>query len=169
MTCVEEQVPPPRRTRLPGFVHTRVGGLPRAFWALWAGSFVNRLGTMVEPFLAFYLTGARGFSLAETGAVLALFGLGSVLSQTLGGVLADRVGRRATLTGGMLATAAAMLALGYATATPVVIAVVFVLGVTIDMYRPAAQALVADLVGPADRARASACCSGRSTSVSRSR
>jgi MFS family permease len=154
MTCVEEQLPPPPQTRLPGFLHTRVGGLPRAFWALWAGSFVNRLGTMVEPFLAFYLTGVRGFSLAATGAVLALFGLGSVLSQTLGGVLADRVGRRATLTGGMLATAAAMLALGYATATPVVVVVVFVLGVTIDMYRPASQALVADLVGPADRARA---------------
>jgi MFS family permease len=154
MTCVEEQVPAPPRPRLPGFLHTRVGGLPRAFWALWAGSFVNRLGTMVEPFLAFYLTGVRGFSLAATGAVLALFGLGSVLSQALGGVLADRVGRRATLTGGMLATAAAMLALGYVTATPVVVVVVFVLGVTIDMYRPASQALVADLVGPADRARA---------------
>ncbi|TQL94810.1 putative MFS family arabinose efflux permease [Actinoallomurus bryophytorum] len=154
MTCVEEQVSAPPPTRLPGFLHTRVGGLPRAFWALWAGSFVNRLGTMVEPFLAFYLTGVRGFSLAATGAVLALFGLGSVISQVLGGVLADRVGRRATLTGGMLATAAAMLALGYVTTTPVVIAVVFVLGVTIDMYRPASQALVADLVAPADRPRA---------------
>ena len=154
MTCVEEQSPAPPATRLPGFLHTRVGGLPRAFWALWAGSFVNRLGTMVEPFLAFYLTGVRGLSLAATGAVLALFGLGSVVSQMLGGVLADRVGRRATLTGGMVATAAAMLALGYVTATPVVIGVVFVLGVAIDMYRPAAQALVAALVGPADRARA---------------
>jgi MFS family permease len=154
MTCVEEQSPPSPATRLPAFLHTRVGGLPRAFWALWAGSFVNRLGTMVEPFLAFYLTGVRGLSLAATGAVLALFGLGSVVSQMLGGVLADRVGRRATLTGGMVATAGAMLALGYVTATPVVVGVVFVLGVTIDIYRPAAQALVADLVGPADRARA---------------
>jgi MFS family permease len=154
MTCVEEPLAPPPSTRLPMFLHTRVGGLPRAFWALWAGSFVNRLGTMVEPFMALYLTGVRGFSIAATGAVLALFGLGSVISQTLGGVLADRAGRRATLTGGMLATAAAMLALGYVTATPVVVVVVFVLGVTIDMYRPAAQALVADLVGPADRTRA---------------
>lgn len=154
MTSVEEQLPAPPSTRLPGFLHSRVGGLPRAFWALWAGSFVNRLGTMVEPFLAFYLTGVRGLSLTATGAVLALYGLGAVVSQVLGGVLTDRVGRRATLTGGMLSTAAAMLALGYVTSTPVVIAVVFVLGVAIDVYRPAAQALVADLVGPADRARA---------------
>jgi MFS family permease len=154
MTCVEEHPAAPPATRLPGFLYTRVGGLPRAFWALWAGSFVNRLGTMVEPFLAFYLTGVRGLSLAATGAVLALFGLGSVVSQVVGGMLADHIGRRATLTGGMLSTAAAMLALGYVTATPVVVAVVFVLGVTIDLYRPASQALVADLVAPAERPRA---------------
>ena len=92
MTCIEEPVAVPPPTRLPGFLHTRVGGLPRAFWALWAGSFVNRLGTMVEPFLAFYLTGVRGLSLAATGAVLALFGLGSVVSQVLGGMLAE-IGR----------------------------------------------------------------------------
>jgi MFS family permease len=154
MTSVGEQLPAPAASRLPPFLRTRLGGLPRAFWALWAGSFVNRLGTMVEPFLAFYLTGARGFSVAATGVVLALFGLGSVFSQALGGVLADRLGRRATLSGGMLATAAAMLALGYVTATPAVVAVVFVLGVSIDIYRPASQALVADLVPPADRPRA---------------
>lgn len=154
MACLEDPLTPPPATRLPSFLYARVGGLPRAFWALWAGSFVNRLGTMVEPFLAFYLTGVRGFSIAAAGAVLALFGLGSVVSQMLGGVLADRVGRRATLTAGMLSTAAAMLTLGYVTSTPALVAVMFVLGVTIDMYRPASQALVADLVGPADRTRA---------------
>ncbi|MCO5967022.1 MDR family MFS transporter [Actinoallomurus soli] len=153
MTSVDE-MPAPPPTRLPAFLHTRVGGLPRGFWALWTGSFVNRLGTMVEPFLAFYLTGVRGLSAGATGLVLALFGLGSIISQVVGGVLADRVGRRATLTGGMLATAAAMLALGYTTATPVLIVLVFVLGLTIDAFRPASQALLADLVGPAERTRA---------------
>ena len=154
MTSVEGQLPAAAPKRLPPFLHTRIGGLPRAFWALWAGSFVNRLGTMVEPFLAFYLTGVRGLSVTETGLVLALFGLGSVLSQITGGVLADRVGRRATLAGGMVTTAAAMLALGYATSVAMVVGVVFVLGIAIDVYRPAAQALVADLVPRAERARA---------------
>ncbi|MEV5709338.1 MFS transporter [Actinoallomurus sp. NPDC052274] len=153
MTSVDE-MPAPPSSRLPAFLYTRVGGLPRGFWALWTGNFVNRLGTMVEPFLAFYLTGVRGLSVGATGLVLALFGLGSIVSQLVGGVLADRIGRRATLTGGMLATAAAMLALGYTTATPALIALVFVLGLTIDAFRPASQALLADLVGPAERARA---------------
>lgn len=154
MTVGDASITAPPPTRPPAFLRARFGGLPRAFWALWAGSFVNRLGTMVEPFLALYLTTVRGLSLTATGATLALFGLGSVVSQFVGGSLADRIGRRATLTGGMLSTAMAMIALGYASSIPVVIGVVFVLGVTIDAYRPAAQALVADLVPSADRARA---------------
>jgi hypothetical protein len=40
---------------------------------------------MVEPFLAYYLTGVRGLSLAVTGAVLAMSGAGSVVSQLVAG------------------------------------------------------------------------------------
>ncbi|GIH25577.1 MFS transporter [Acrocarpospora phusangensis] len=121
---------------------------------LFGGTVVNRLGTMVEPFFGIYLTQARGMSLAVTGLVLSVFGAGSLLSQPLAGWLADRVGRRATLTGGMLASAATMLALGYSTSVPGIVAGMFVLGVVVDAYRPASQALVADLVSPVDRPRA---------------
>jgi hypothetical protein len=31
--------------------------LPRPFWVLMAGTFVNRLGCVVGPFLALYLAG----------------------------------------------------------------------------------------------------------------
>lgn len=63
---------------------------------LWGGALANRLGTMVQPFFAFYLTGTRGLSLAEAGLVLAVFGCGSLVSPLLSGWLADRFGRRAT-------------------------------------------------------------------------
>ncbi|MBF8189871.1 MFS transporter [Nonomuraea sp. K274] len=131
-----------------------LGGLPRAFWALWGGTLVNRLGTMVMPFTGVYLTQSRGLSLAAAGLVMSVFGAGSLLSQLLAGVLADRIGRRATLSGGMLATAVTMLALGYSTSLPAIVASMFVLGLVIDVYRPASNALVADLVSPAERPRA---------------
>lgn len=140
--------------RLTGFARQAAGGLPRPFWVLWAGTLVNRLGLFVEPFLALYLSSGQRLSLAETGAVLASYGAGSVFSQLIGGALADRIGRRATLTGGMLGNAAALLGLGYARGlAPLVVAAVAV-GLTVDMYRPAVSALVADLVPAADRARA---------------
>ncbi|WP_084779870.1 MDR family MFS transporter [Planobispora rosea] len=138
----------------PGFLQSKIGGLPRAFWALWSGTLVNRVGMMVEPFIGVYLTQARGMSLATAGAVMAVFGVGSLISQVLAGWLADRFGRRITLTGGMIATAAAMVALGASTSPAAIVATMFVLGLTIDAYRPASTALVADLVAPEDRPRA---------------
>jgi len=137
----------------PGTSRRRTG-MPRPFWVLWTGILINRLGTLVEPFLALYLVAVRGFPVAAAGGVLAVYALGSMISQITGGLLADTLGRRATLTAGMLANGACLIALGYVTAAPAVIAMTFAAGATTDTYRPAAQALVADLIPAAGRARA---------------
>src|SRR5258708_39536330 len=84
---------PPDRPVRPG-TGRRTGGLPRLFWVLWTGILINRLGTLVEPFLGVYLVAVRGFSVTAAGAVLAVYALGSMVSQILGGWLADRLGRR---------------------------------------------------------------------------
>ncbi|MGW4639867.1 MDR family MFS transporter [Sphaerisporangium sp. NPDC004334] len=138
----------------PSFLRSRIGGFPRAFWVLLGGTFINRLGTMVEPFIGIYLTQARGLPLATAGLVLAVFGIGSLMSQLVAGWLADHLGRRATLAGGMVATAVTMIALGYSTSLPAIVAAMGVLGVVVDAYRPASQALVADLIPAHDRSRA---------------
>ncbi|MEV4798670.1 MFS transporter [Nonomuraea sp. NPDC049421] len=138
----------------PSFVRSMVGGLPRPFWALWGGTVVNRLGTMVMPFTGVFLTQSRGMSLAAAGLVMGVFGAGSLLSQFISGVLTDRIGRRVTLTGGMVATAVFMLALGYSTSLPAILASMFCLGLVMDIYRPASNAMVADLVSPEERPRA---------------
>ncbi|MFE3452013.1 MFS transporter [Nonomuraea sp. NPDC059194] len=128
--------------------------LPRPFWMLWLGTVINRTGALVQPFLSVYLVQVQGFTLPQAGAVMTAFGLGSLLSHLLAGWLADRLGRRLTLTGGMLATSAAMVVLGAASGLPAVAATAFLLGLTIEFYRPASQAMVADLVPPALRPRA---------------
>jgi MFS family permease len=137
-----------------GVAQRAAGGLPRPFWVLWAGTLINRLGMFVEPFLALYLSSERHLSLGLVGVVLASYGAGSVPSQLIGGALADRIGRRATLTAGMLANAAALLFLGYARGLGPLLVASLVVGLTIDLYRPAASALVADLVPAAERTRA---------------
>nr|WP_067463607.1 MFS transporter [Actinomadura macra] len=144
--------PPPGR--LAAFLRPRVGGFPRPFWILWAGTLLNRLGTMVEPFMGLYLTTMRGLSLGEAGVVMAVLGAGSFAGQLVGGMLADRIGRRATLTFATVGTGAAMLALGYAQGLPAIVVAALLLGVLLDMYRPASQAMVADLISPAERPRA---------------
>src|SRR4051812_28179924 len=129
-------------------------GLPRPFWVLFAGTIVNRLGQFVEPFLALYLVRGRDLSLTTAGAIITCFGAGSFVSQPLGGWLADRVGRRATMVGGLVATAASMGLLGVARPLWLIAASSLLVGVAVDIYRPAASAAVADIIDPQDRPRA---------------
>jgi MFS family permease len=145
---------PPQAVEAPSWWSSRVGGLPGPFWALWSGSLVNRLGQFVLPFLALFLTHERGYSVARTGAVLTAMGFGSFLSQPLGGMLADRIGRRRTMASGCAAAAATMVALGAAQGLPALCITAFLFGVSADIYRPASSAAIADLVAPELRARA---------------
>lgn len=133
---------------------TSLSGLPRAFWWLWTSTLINRVGGFVTTFLALYLTADRGLSASFAGLVAALYGAGGAIASVLAGVLADRVGRRATLLASQLATAVTMTALGL-TGRPVVIAVlVCLLGATANASRPSVQAIIADLVPEGDRVRA---------------
>ena len=129
-------------------------GFPRAYWFLWLGTLINRVGGLVVPFLAFYLTGERGFSFEEAGVVASLFGLGSLGAGPIGGVLADRFGRRITMVLGLALGALAMLHLGLARSLWHIQLAAFLLGGLGDLYRPAVWAAVSDLVPAKDRTRA---------------
>src|SRR5687768_11247205 len=57
--------------------------LPRAYWVLVTGWFVNRFGTFVYPFLTLFLT-ERGHSPSSVAWVLAASGMGQFMSSLLG-------------------------------------------------------------------------------------
>src|SRR5436190_3924257 len=128
--------------------------LPRAFWALWVCQLVNRLGSFVQPFLVLYLTQDRHLSAGTAGAVAAAVGAGTVASQPVGGWLADRVGRRLTMLICFFGTGAALIGLGSARSMVTIWAAAFVVGLLGDLFRPAVQATVADLLQPGERVRA---------------
>ncbi|MBI5512126.1 MAG: MFS transporter [Deltaproteobacteria bacterium] len=129
-------------------------GLPAVFWSLWVGTLITKAGTFVVPLMFIYLTQERGLSLSVGGNVVGLYGLGSLLGTLLGGAAADRVGRRATMLASLVSGAGFLLALGAARGVGSLAALAFLLGLSSEAYRPAAQALVADVVPPALRMRA---------------
>ncbi|MGZ4614496.1 MAG: MDR family MFS transporter [Actinomycetes bacterium] len=131
-----------------------VSGLPTTFWWLWSGTLVNRAGAFVLPFLAFYLTDELALTPAFVGLVLGSFGLGSVVASLLGGVLADRLGRRPVLLASQVSTAGTLVALGLTTTPAAVLLLCTVLGLTSNISRPAYAAMMTDIVEPADRVRA---------------
>jgi MFS family permease len=130
------------------------GGLPGAFWWIWLGTLVNRLGSFVLPLLAFYLTGPMHHSAAFAGLVAALYGVGASVSGVVGGVLADRVGRKPTLVGSLAANAVAIVALGYARSPLWLCLGALTVGLVTNAFRPAMSAMIADIVPPEQRVRA---------------
>jgi MFS family permease len=141
-------------TWLRRLVGPTVSGLPTTFWWLWAGTLVNRAGAFVLPFLAFYLTDELDLTPSFVGLVLGTFGLGSVAASLVGGVLADRLGRRPVLLASQLGTAAILVALGVTTGPAAVLVLCGLLGLASNTARPAFSAMMTDIVPPADRVRA---------------
>ena len=123
-------------------------GLPRTYWVLWVGMFINRAGCFVLPFLAVYLTQGRGFSPATAGAIASLYGAGSAVASALGGYLADYVGRRATMAGALLLGGLGMIALGFAHPLWLIAPATFLVALLGECYRPAMLAAISDLVPP---------------------
>jgi len=132
---------------------TNLRSLPRPAWILFAGTFVNRFGTFVMPFLAIYLT-RQGYSAAQAGFAVSAYGAGHIIASMLGGHLADRIGRRYTIALSMFGSAAMLLALSQARAYPSIVVLTFFVGLTAEIYRPAASALLGDLISPEQRVAA---------------
>nr|WP_127499345.1 MFS transporter [Actinoplanes solisilvae] len=137
-----------------GWFGQAIGGLPRQFWLLWTGTLINRLGSFVVIFLALYLTDERHFSQSRAGLVIGLYGVGGALGTTVGGVLADRWGRKPTMLTAQFGAAALMLALGFAHDFTQIITVTFLLGFFSEAVRPAFSAMMVDVVPDRDRVRA---------------
>lgn len=125
-------------------------GLPPTVRVLVLARAVNRLGAFTLPFLAVTLVQECHASVSQSGYVLAAFGLATIPSRLLGGRLADRLGGRATIVGGLTATAAAQLCIaGSRTLLQATVAVVL-LGLVFEVYEPPSQAIIAE-VTPVDQ------------------
>jgi MFS family permease len=131
-----------------------VGGLPRVYWYVWSNTLINRVGSFVVIVLAIYLTQERGFSETFAGLVIGLWGVGGAIGVLLGGVLADRWGRRPTLLTAQYSAAAMMLVLAVVQSGAAIAVGVLLLGLVNEAARPALSALLIDVVPERDRTRA---------------
>ena len=127
-----------------------IRALPRPVWILCAGSFVNRFGSFVAVFLVLYLR-EKGYSIAEAGFVVSLYGAGNVAAAAVGGLVADRLGRRHAIAISRFSSAATLLALSQVDEIALIGALTVLAGLTGEMYRPASAALLADLVPAGQR------------------
>jgi len=129
-----------------------VARFPRPVRLLLVGTLVNKLGTFIVPYLTLVLL--RDFRMAEGEVALLLFayGAGSVVSILAGGVLTDRLGRRRTLLLSLLGSGALAVLMGLLPSTALFVPLLVAFGFIADLYRPAASAVIGDLLPSSERA-----------------
>jgi len=127
--------------------------LPRPAWILFLGTFINKFGAFVVPFLTLHLT-REGYSLGDAGLAIGAYGTGTLIASALGGHLADTIGRRKTIVLSMFSASITMMLLSQARGLPTIIFLTGLAGLTGELYRPASSAMLADLVPAGQRVMA---------------
>lgn len=102
-------------------------------------------------FLTIYVSKQLGFGIAFAANCFGVFGFGSIVSSVLGGQLADRYGRKPVMLFALFGASITLLAISFVRDRSTFLLLIFLFSLTIDMYRPAASAMMGDLVDHAQR------------------
>jgi MFS family permease len=132
-----------------GTLRGNVRAMPRPIWVLLTGTFINRFGMFVLPFLVLYLRD-QGYSAPQSGIAVAMYGVGGIAAVGVGGIMADRIGRKRSVALSMFGSAVTTLALSQAHTLASILPLTALVGLFAESYRPAASALIADFV-PSER------------------
>lgn len=125
--------------------------LPKNVWLIVTASLINRVGTMVLPFLALYLTQKMGESAASAGMVIMFYGLGSFLSGPVSGKLSDVIGQLRVIKISFFLSGVVLLAYSFIRDYQLLLLFTFTWAFVNEGFRPANRSLIADIVTPAQR------------------
>ncbi|HLS71088.1 MAG TPA: MFS transporter [Chitinophagaceae bacterium] len=129
-------------------------GLSREAWLLSIVMLINRMGSMVLPFLGVYMVDKLGFSLIESGWVLSAFGLGGLIGSFLGGRLTDKFGAYSVQTMSLLLSVPFYCLLPLFTSVGTLALMIFILSIIVEMFRPANSVAITQFANPENITRA---------------
>lgn len=128
-------------------------GTPVPARYLLGGAMVNQLGAFVNTFLVLYLV-QKGISVSQAGLSLAAYSGGAVVGMLLGGELTHRIGSRNTIALAMGASALLMFSIPWLSRPnqfALLLIGLAVAGLVTQAYRPAAAAMLSDLIPEQNR------------------
>jgi len=121
----------------------------RGFWLLASTQFI-RLGSYYTfiAWLPLVLREEYGLSVVATSGALSIFNFAGMFANPLGGVVSDRVGKKAVVAASLALMALALLAFTRELTGPAVYATVLVLGWFINFVRSPTFTIIPDMFGP---------------------
>ncbi len=126
---------------------TRPGGA-RLIAGVCTAHLVSHYYMVLLAALFVFIKADYGVSYTELGMALTVFNVVSGVLQTPVGFLADRIGARIILIGGLLLGSGAVAAAGLVDSFPVFVAMYAVMGLANTVYHPANYALLSECVSP---------------------
>lgn len=128
---------------------------PRVFKVLVASALIENMAFgLIIPFLAIYITKDLQLEDWKAGVVLAGYMVSGVPSMIVGGMLADKIGRRPVLLASLGLMSITILMYFFAYDFVTLLILVMADSFVGSMYMPAANAMIADVIKPLDRPRA---------------
>ena len=121
-------------------------GLPRGVWVLSGATLINRVGTMVLPFLVLYLTDELGFTAPRAGLALGVYGAGAMIAAPLSGRLSDRIGPMPVMRISLILSGILLFLFPLARSFEAVLGVTLAWAIATELFRPANLAIIADIV-----------------------
>ncbi|NPV76178.1 MAG: MFS transporter [Anaerolineae bacterium] len=126
--------------------------MPAQFWLLMGGGLISSTGgAMVWPFLSSYLKGRLDVPLTTVTLLLTLNSVSGILFSFLGGMLADRFGRKGVMVVSLFAGVFYFLLMGQTGSLSYYAVLLVLWGALNPLYPIGVNAMIADLVPPASR------------------
>ncbi len=127
---------------------------PRHFWTLLIATFIDRVGgAILFPFFTLYITQKFGVGMTTVGMIFGTFAVTGMFGSTIGGALADRLGRKPLILFGLVISAVSSLWLGLVNEIELFFAGAIIVGLFQNIGGPARQAMIADILPEEQRSQ----------------
>jgi MFS family permease len=125
--------------------------LPHEMWVIFFTTLINRSGTMVIPFLALYLTSQRNTSAADAGLVIAIYGLGALISGPTTGRISDKFGALRIMRLSLIFSGISLFIFSFIIDYYLILLITFLWSVINEAFRPANMSLISEVVDSSQR------------------
>lgn len=116
-------------------------------------AFIDRLGgALLYPFFALYITSKFGVGMTQVGVLFATFSVSGLVGTSIGGALADRLGRKVMVIFGLIASSVSAILMGVVNSIETFFLLALLVGLLSNSAGPAHQAMITDMLPENKRA-----------------